>query len=110
MVTNELLGVSIPVMIVILPSRDDRGMAKHEYPVEVQTDFLERQTRAQPTQALAELIWNSLDADAAKVNVGVAESKVGGMESISISDNGGGIPFAEAPNVFGYLGGSWKRS
>ncbi len=35
-------------------------MGSHSYPVEVQSDFLERITRAQPIQALAEFIWNSL--------------------------------------------------
>jgi len=85
-------------------------MAKREYPVEVQTDFLERQTKAQPIQALAELIWNSLDADATKVDVEFADSKLGGMQSIAISDDGHGIPLADAPNLFRNLGGSWKRS
>jgi hypothetical protein len=35
-----------------------------EVNVEVRPDFLERQAKAQPVQALAELIWNGLDADA----------------------------------------------
>lgn len=42
-------------------------MANHSYPVEVQSDFLEKITRAKPVQAISELIWNSLDADATKV-------------------------------------------
>lgn len=84
-------------------------MAKHEYPVEVQTDFLERQTKALPVQALAELIWNSLDADATAIDVEFASDNLGGMSSIAISDNGDGIPFEEAPVLFRNLGGSWKR-
>ena len=44
-------------------------MAQQQYPVEVQSDFLEKITRAKPVQALAELIWNGLDADAARVSV-----------------------------------------
>ena len=35
-------------------------MANHSYPVEVQSDFLEKITRAKPVHALAEFIWNSL--------------------------------------------------
>jgi hypothetical protein len=31
-----------------------------EYKVEVQPDFLERQAKAQPIAAVAELIWNGL--------------------------------------------------
>jgi len=46
-------------------------MANHSYQVEVQSDFLEKITRATPVQALAEFIWNSLDADASTINVTV---------------------------------------
>ena len=38
-------------------------MTEHSYTVEVQPDFLERQSKARPVQAVAELIWNGLDAD-----------------------------------------------
>jgi hypothetical protein len=31
-----------------------------EYSVEIQPDFLERQAKAQPIAAVAELIWNAL--------------------------------------------------
>lgn len=44
-------------------------MSIHSYPVEVQSDFLEKITRSKPVQALAEFIWNSLDADASRVDV-----------------------------------------
>ena len=40
-----------------------------EYSVEVKSDFIERQAKAPPIQALSELIWNALDADATEVNV-----------------------------------------
>ena len=52
-------------------------MANHSYPVEVQSDFLEKITRAKPVQALAELIWNSLDADASNVDVFVEQNELG---------------------------------
>ncbi|PAP97622.1 MAG: ATP-binding protein [Mesorhizobium sp.] len=77
-------------------------------PVEVQSDFIERQTKAQPTQALAELIWNALDADASRVSVEFDEDGLGGMSAIVISDNGDGIPYSDAPELFRNLGGSWK--
>jgi hypothetical protein len=32
--------------------------------IEIEDDFMARQTRAEPVQALAELIWNSVDAEA----------------------------------------------
>lgn len=84
-------------------------MADHAYPVEVQSDFLEKITRAKPVQALAELVWNGLDADATSVNVSFDYNALGAMSAVIVSDNGLGIPFAEAPEGFRRLGGSWKR-
>lgn len=77
------------------------------YTVEVQADFIERQAKAKPVQAVAELIWNGLDADAARVDVRLEHGALG-MTKIIVSDNGHGIPFAEAPKLFTRLGGSWK--
>ncbi len=79
------------------------------FDVEIQPDFLERQTKAQPVAALAELIWNALDADATEVNVDLVSDKVGGMSKIIVSDNGHGIDLDEAPALFKNLGGSWKN-
>lgn len=84
-------------------------MSVHEYHVEVRPDFLERQTKAQPVQALAELIWNALDADANRVSVEFEPDQLGGVSKIIVSDNGTGILFADAPALFRNLGGSWKR-
>jgi len=84
-------------------------MAAHSYSVEVQNDFLEKITRAKPIQALAELIWNSLDADATTVDVTTSSNPLGGLEKIVVSDNGTGMNFGEAPELFQKLGGSWKR-
>jgi Histidine kinase-, DNA gyrase B-, and HSP90-like ATPase len=80
-----------------------------EYSIEVQPDFLERQAKAQPIAAVAELIWNSLDADATTVSVDFEDDRLGGMAKIIVADNGHGIPHADAPTLFGNLGGSWKR-
>ena len=78
------------------------------YPVEVQPDFLERQTKAQPVPAIAELIWNAVDADASQVTVEFGDDGLGGMSTIAVSDNGLGIPYDKAPQLFRNLGGSWK--
>lgn len=80
-----------------------------EIKVEVRPDFLERQAKAQPIQALAELIWNGLDADATAVNVEIENDALGGMSKIVVTDNGHGMPRADAPQLFQNLGGSWKR-
>jgi hypothetical protein len=78
------------------------------YALEVQGDFLNKQTFAKPAQALAELIWNSLDADATVVDV-TEDSYSGFGSRIIISDNGLGFSHADAPNLFRHLGGSWKH-
>lgn len=62
--------------------------------VEVQGDFLARQTRAQPIVALAELIWNAV---------------AGGQSKIVVYDDGDGFPRSEVAKLLGNLGGSWKR-
>jgi hypothetical protein len=83
-------------------------MTEHSYTVEVQEDFLERQATARPVQAVAELIWNGLDADATRVDVRIVYGALG-MTQIMVIDNGQGIPFDDAPKLFTRLGGSWKR-
>lgn len=85
-------------------------MATHSYPVEVQSDFLEKITRAKPVQAIAEFIWNSVDADASKVDVFVEQNELGAMSRIIVRDNGIGMEYQKAPELFKSLGGSWKRS
>lgn len=78
------------------------------YAVEVQGDFLTKQTHAKPTHALAELIWNSLDADATLVEV--KEDSYGvGEQRIIVADNGTGFSHSDAPTLFKHLGGSWKH-
>ena len=67
-------------------------MSQQQYPVEVQADFLEKITRAKPVQALAELIWNGLDADASRVAVSFQNNELDTLSEIIIRDDGGGIP------------------
>jgi len=78
--------------------------------VEIQDDFVARQTRAQPVTALSELIWNSLDGEARQVDVEFAHDDLaGGLSKIVVYDDGEGFPRVEASKLFGNLGGSWKR-
>ena len=84
-------------------------MKIQEYSVEVKPDFLERQAKAKPIQALSELVWNALDADADRVTIDFECDALGGVAKILVADNGHGIPHAEAPKLFSSLGGSWKR-
>jgi hypothetical protein len=85
-------------------------LSEHHYPVEVEGDFLEKITRAKPIQAVAEFVWNSLDADATEVAVSVDDNPLGAMSQIIVRDNGTGIPYESAPDLFKKLGGSWKRA
>lgn len=78
--------------------------------IEIEDDFMARQTRAEPVQALAELIWNSVDADASRVMVEFEFKDLAeGMSKIIVYDDGNGIPRDQAKLLFGHLGGSWKR-
>ena len=78
--------------------------------VAIQDDFIARQTRAQPVAALAELIWNSLDGAASRVEVEFEHSDLaGGLSKIVLYDDGEGFPRSDAAKLFGNLGGSWKR-
>lgn len=83
-------------------------MGEKSYSIEVSGDFVHKQTHAKPLLALAELIWNGVDADA--TNVLVVESSTDGLtKSIVVSDNGSGFSHADAPKLFANLGGSWKH-
>ena len=81
------------------------------FEIQVQDDHLERiaQTR-KPILALAELIWNAVDADATHIEVTLENDDLDGLKTIIIRDNGSGIPFTEAEELFKRLGGSWKQS
>lgn len=83
-------------------------MSDKIYTVEVQPDFIERQVKAKPTQAVAELIWNGLDADATQIDVRIDRGELS-MTSIVVRDNGHGIAYQDAPDLFTHLGGSWKK-
>jgi hypothetical protein len=85
------------------------AMSLHSYPIEVQSDFLDKIARAKPVQALSEIIWNSLDADARRVDVFFAPNELGTVNTIIVRDDGEGMPYSEAPDLFRRLGGSWKK-
>jgi len=77
--------------------------------IEVAQDHIDRIARAKkPILGIAELIWNSVDADATKVSVCLNRNALDAIDSIEIVDNGLGITMGDAVNGFGHLGGSWK--
>jgi hypothetical protein len=77
--------------------------------VSVQNDYLERMSKTRPINAVAELVWNALDADADKIKVKLFENDMGGLEKLTVSDNGHGLDYSHAEQAFGSLGGSLKR-
>ena len=78
--------------------------------VQAQKDHIASLCLGSPIQALSELIWNALDADAFDVKVDLIQNALGGIDAIRISDDGLGIPLQDAESCFGNLGGSWKRT
>jgi hypothetical protein len=84
--------------------------AIHHVRVEAQPDHLEALARAKPINALAELIWNALDADADEVMVTVVDNDLGSPQRITVADDGDGLAPDEAEAAFGHLGGSWKKT
>ena len=77
--------------------------------VQVKDDHLEVLSRTKPMSAMAELIWNALDAEATDVRIDFDENELHGTERIRITDNGTGLHYDDAFIVFQNLGGSWKR-
>ena len=75
--------------------------------VEVRKDHLSKVAASSTKTALAELIWNSFDADAKNVIVTFTAGPLG-TDRITVSDDGNGISYKKAENLFISLGGSWK--
>jgi hypothetical protein len=76
--------------------------------VVAQPDTFLRIASSRPLPAIAELIWNALDADAQEVIVYFDENELG-LNGIIVEDNGLGATPEEATEFFSKLGGSWKR-
>lgn len=77
--------------------------------VEVRDDHLETLARTKPMNALAELIWNAVDAEATNIRVEFIENEMRGVETVRVTDDGYGLHYDDAFIVFRNLGGSWKR-
>lgn len=75
----------------------------------VEKDHIESLTKANGITALSELIWNCLDADATEIKVEFKSTTLGGFEYIKIKDNGHGLTYEQAQDVFSRLGGSEKK-
>jgi HSP90 family molecular chaperone len=79
--------------------------------VVVEQDHIHSISRAKkPILGPAELIWNSVDADAADVKVQLNRTALNAIDTIHVIDNGLGITMEDANAGFGHLGGSWKKA
>lgn len=79
--------------------------------IEAKPDHLLRLAKQKdPVGAVAEMIWNALDAEASVVSVDIELNELDGVESVRVTDNGHGMPNASCANYFGGLGGSWKTA
>lgn len=76
--------------------------------VQVTNEHLQKLLKLKPVKALSELIWNSLDADATEIDIILEKNILGGIDHITIKDNGHGIHFREINDSFGKLGDSKK--
>ncbi|MCP2085945.1 UNVERIFIED_ORG: hypothetical protein J2Y81_001962 [Paraburkholderia sediminicola] len=63
-----------------------------------------------PAQSCAEYIWNALDARATEVKISFESNEMDGIKSITISDNGLGIPFELLDKKFGVFLDSEKKN
>ncbi len=77
--------------------------------VQVRDDHLETIGKTRPLNAIVELIWNALDAEAKTVKVNFVENELTGVEYVEIIDDGHGLKYEDAVIFFSSLGGSWKR-
>jgi len=81
-----------------------------EIHVQAQKDHIDSLCSSSAILAIAELIWNALDADAFDVRIDIIQNSLGGMDAIRVADDGMGINALDIEHQFGNLGGSWKRN
>ena len=74
----------------------------------VGTSKLKQFETKSPLAALAELVWNSLDADAHLVNVEIVRTQSEAISRIIVTDDGIGITPDQARISFGEYGDTWK--
>jgi hypothetical protein len=66
--------------------------------------------KKRPIAAVAELVWNGLDANATQVDVTIERSLTDAIDRIIVSDNGDGITPEQAQDSFREYGDTWKST
>ena len=77
--------------------------------VGIESDAIEKLSKVTADQALEELIWNSIDAEASQIEIVLHRQELDGITRIVVSDDGHGISVSDAEKIFGNIGGSLKR-
>ena len=78
-----------------------------------ETELLRLRNQTNAVGALAELVWNGIDADAKNLHVDWTENEMMGVETITVSDDGHGIAVDESDlsrHAFASLGDSAKHT
>lgn len=63
-----------------------------------------------PVRAVIELVWNSLDANAHRVDVVLHRSQTDVVVGVEVNDDGHGMAPEEISTAFRFVGNSWKRT
>ena len=76
----------------------------------IEPDHLDRLVKQNVIAGLAELVWNSLDAEATKVEISIRLTDMGAVDQVVVTDNGHGFSPDEVGDLMSSLGGSWKHT
>ncbi len=77
--------------------------------LQVAPDHVEALTEVNGVLAMAELIWNALDADAHNISIDYKMTSDFMIDELTVRDDGHGMDYDEAMRAFSKLGGSSKR-
>ena len=84
-------------------------VTKKRISVQVADDYLQKLASSKRAiDALSELVWNSLDADATSVSINTIENGLSGNDKIIVKDNGSGFSSLDIETVFTNLGNYGK--
>jgi C4-dicarboxylate-specific signal transduction histidine kinase len=71
--------------------------------VGIESDAIEKFSKVSVDQALEELIWNAIDAEASVIEIVLDRQDLEGINRIVIRDDGHGISVDDAEKIFGVL-------
>ncbi len=88
---------------------DERIIEMTTFTLKAKNDHLQKVASTRDyIKGISEFVWNALDGDAKEVSVEFSRNSLGGLEGITIRDNGTGISKKRADHDFESLGESWK--